>query len=252
MKKIAVLIFSLLMIVLMLSGCGGKADSPDETTTASSANTAEVVEDMPTILNTAEYTLYQNIFYNDMKSDYNGKEAVKEGTFATITDAFNNTTRYYVWGYNDQTKCCDWQWEIKIDDTSDLPKNGCLVQVKGTYEENEAALDKFWIINPEITVEKAFDGRDCDIDMQAMDNTLERVQCANIVNKKESFEGKTVKCYGRILNETTLQDPYNDNSWTIEIAGDFEVPAFGTLVEVSGVIQDGKLVNCEVSESSNY
>ncbi len=251
MKKYIAIILSVLMITAVLSGCGGKADSSDKTTNPA-ANSAEVVEAMPTVLNTAEYTLYQNIFYNDMKSDYSGKEAVKEGTFATVTDAYNNTTRYYVWGYNDQTKCCDWQWELKIDDVSDLPTNGSLIKVTGIYEENEAALDNFWIINPEITVEKAFAGRDCDIDMQAMDNTLERVQCANIVNKKEAFEGKTVKCYGRILNETTLQDPYYDNSWTIEIAGDYEVPAFGTMVEINAVIQDGKLTPCELTESTNY
>ena len=250
MKRYITVLLSVLLITTVLSGCGGKATSSDKT--GSATNNGNVVDVMPTVLNTAEYTLYQNIFYNDMKSEYTGKESVKEGTFATLTDAYNNTTRYYVWGYNDQTKCCDWHWELKIDDTSNLPTNGSQIKVTGVYEENEAALDKFWIVNPEITVVKEFTGRDCDIDMQSMDNTLERVQCANIVNNKEAFEDKTVKCYGRILNETTLQDPYYDNSWTINISGDFDPLAFGTTVEVEGIVKNGKLTNCSLSETAKY
>ena len=177
---------------------------------------------------------------------------MKEGTFATLFDAYNNVTRNYVWGYNDQTKCCDWQWELKVDDESDLPKNGSLITVSGTYEENESALDKFWIIHPTITVKKAFAGREFDIDMQSMDNTLERVQTSNIVRKAEAFEGKTVCGYGRILNATTLQDPYYDNSWTIGITGDFDVPAFGTLVLVSGTVYNGGITNCKILSNTQY
>lgn len=251
MKKGILIVLCMLTAIAMLSGCGAKTDNPSvpDESAAAAAGTAGV---MPTVVNTAEYTLYRNIFANDMKADYAGKDTVKEGTFATLYDAFNEVTRYYVWGYNDQTKCCDWQWELKIDDESNLPSNGSLVKVSGAYEENDAALDKFWIIHPQITVKQAFAAKDFDIDMQSMDNTLERVQTANIVRLKESFEGKTVCGYGRILNENTLQDPYYDNSWTIRIAGDYETPAFGTMVLVSGTIQDGGISDCEIAPNTQY
>ncbi len=116
----------------------------------------------------------------------------------------------------------------------------------------EDALDKFWIINPKITVKTAYKGADCDINMLTMDNTLERVQAQNIVYQKEAFEGKSVCAYGRILNDTTLEDPYYDNSWTVSISGDFELPAFGTLVIVTGTVKDGGIADCAISENTQY
>lgn len=251
MKKWLVVLCTVLMTAVLLQGCGGSTADPG-TPSQQEKTVASTGDGMPTVVNTAEYTLYQNIFFNEMKADYNGTDAVKEGTFATIYDAFNDVTRYYVWGYNDQTKCCDWQWELKLDDTTDLPTNGSLVKVTGVYEENEDALDGFWIIHPQIIVQTAFAGRNFDIDMQAMDDTLERVQSINITSKKEAFEGKTVCGYGRIQNENTIKDPYYDNSWTIGISGDFELPAFGTLVLVSGTIRDGSIADCVIAPNTQY
>jgi hypothetical protein len=251
MKKVLSGLFAVLMLAGVLSGCG--RDAGDATTAgASSAVDTEAAGEMPTVVNTAEYTLYQNVFFNKTQSEYVGKEAVKEGTFTTLIDAFSNVTRYYVWGYNDRTKCCDWQWELKIDDASDLPENGSLIRVKGVYEENEDALDDFWIIDPEITVKQVFPGRDFDIDMQSMDDTLERVQLANIVRNPETFEGKTVCGYGRILNANKLEDPYYDNSWQIDISGDYEVPAFGTLVLISGTVRGGAVADCTIEPNTQY
>lgn len=252
MKKRILVLCSVLLIAALLHGCGADTAAPPDGSQEPATQAGTDASEMPIVVNTAEYTLYQNIFYNKMLSDYSGKEAVKEGTFATLFDAYNDMTRYYVWGYNDQTKCCDWQWELKIDDTSDLPKNGSLVKVSGTYEENDAALDKLWIVDPQITVKQAFPGRDFDIDMQSMDDTLERVQTANIVNRKEAFEGKTVCGYGRIQDENSLKDPYYDNSWSIDISGEYELPAFGTLVLISGTIRDGSIVECSISPNTQY
>ena len=268
MKKVLSIILCVLLSAALFAGCSGAKDdtkSADDTTTAAAdtnvpttkaaANTADpnAKGDMPTVLNTTEYMLYQNIFYNKQTADYAGQEAKKEGTFTTIQDEFNGTTRYYVWGYNDNTKCCDWQWELKIDDTSKLPSNGSLIEVTGTYEENDKALDGFWIINPEITVKQEYKAdKKYDLEMLTMDNTLERVQFINVIQKKEAFEGKTVCCYGRVLDDKTLQDAYYDNSWTIEFSGDFELPAFGTTVVVYGTVQNGTLVNCTLGENTQY
>lgn len=249
MKKRFFALLGVVLIAAMLAACGSTADAPEASQQQAENEVSDV---MPTVVNTAEYTLYRNIFFNDMQADYDGKETVKEGTFATIHDAFNDVTRYYVWGYNDQTKCCDWQWELKMDDVSDLPTNGSLVRVTGTYETNEDGLDDFWIIHPQITVKTPFVGRDYDIDMQAMSDTLERVQTINISNRKDVFEGKTVCGYGRVQNENTLKDPYYDNSWTVAISGEYEVPAFGTMVLVSGTIRDGVIADCEIASNTQY
>ena len=249
MKKLFPILLSVLLMTALLSGCG---EQTGDTSAAPKAAGNVVEGEMPALVNSSEYVLYQNIFRNDGKADFAGKETDKRGTFATLHDAFHEVTRYYVWGYNDQTKCCDWQWELKIDDDSDLPTNGSLISVHGVYEENEDALDKFWIIDPQITVEKAFDPRDFDIDMQSMDGTLERVQSINIATKTDAFEGQTVCAYGRILNEKTLQDPYYDGSWTIDISGDYEVPAFGTLVLVTGTVRNGGIADCVLSPNTQY
>ena len=257
MKKVLSILLCLAISATLFAGCSGSKDAgnkADESTTAAGTSDTSTDGTIPTVLNTTEYMLYQNIFYNKQTADYAGQEAKKEGTFTTIQDEFNGTTRYYVWGYNDNTKCCDWQWELKIDDTSNLPSNGSLVEVTGVYEENEDALDGFWIINPQITVKTAYKSADeYDLDMLTMDNTLERVQLMNIINKKESFEGKTVCCYGRVLDDKTLQDSYYDGSWTIEFSGDnLELPAFGTIVLMYGTVKDGKLTQCTIADNTQY
>ena len=246
MKRIIAIMLCFVLLAAAFCGCS----KSEEGETTKKAKTASAT--MQTVLNTAEYTLYQNIFYNETMADYDGKPASKEGVFTVITDAYSNVKRYYVWGYNDQTKCCDWQWELKIEDASSLPPVGSHITVEGTYEVNEEGLDGFWIINPKITVKSEYRGKDADIDMQTMSNTLERVQVANIINFPEQFEGKSVCGYGRILDENTLEDAYYDGSWTIPISGDYQLPAFGTLVLVEGVVENGEIAQCVISDNTIY
>lgn len=61
-------------------------------------------------------------------------------------------TRYYVWGYNDNTKCCDWQWEIVPESTDNLPPVGSTVNASGIFAQNDNALDGYWIENVKIEV----------------------------------------------------------------------------------------------------
>ena len=262
MKKLVALVMTIILC-FTLASCSGGNEQPDAaevsklleqggTTASDSDSDDEPMAEMKTSIDTMEYTLYQNVFYNDQKSEFAGSPAEKEGTFTTLYDAYNDTTRYYVWGYKDNTHCCDWQWELKIEDTSSLPANGSYIKVSGTYGEDENALDKFWIESPEISVETEYTGKQYDINMLTMSNTLERVQAANINGKAESFEGKTVGLYARMQSEESVTDPYYDNSWSMHISGDYEVEAFGTLVIITGTVENGVVSNAQISPNTQF
>lgn len=244
MKKITALLLSALLLLTFCACSGG--NTPSEPVVSDDEGA------MPTVINTDEYLLYQNIFYNEKGKDFEGKDVTKTGTFATLYDKFYDVTRYYVWGYNDQTKCCDWQWELKVDDDKNLPSNGSLVEVKGVFKGDDAALDGYWITSPEITVKKAYKGPECDVDMTAMSGTLERVQISNIQNFKEKFEGQVVSAYGRVASPATIQHPYYDGSWQQDISTKDEMPAIGTEVIVYGRVVDGLFSDCTVTATTQY
>lgn len=221
----------LLAAAILCTACAG-----ENQTGAPAAN------EVPVVLSQIEYTLYQNIFMNQTGSQYEGKEFTKQGVFGKIYDAFSSRTRYYVWGYLDNTRCCDWQWEIKVDDPRNLPASGSLVTVKGTFAASDDALDGYWLTGPEITAHSQYASPvKAELDMYTLSDTLERVQMLNILYKPETFEGKTFSAYGRVLSSTTLQDPYYDGSWQIPFTTKETIPAFGTTVLLSGTVTGGAL-----------
>ncbi len=264
MKKITVILLSVLLLFCFAS-CG--SESGTDTQTDSSQTTKKldylsVTESgsdvqtqegaFPCVTDAMEYTLYQNIFYNDEGKNYEGETMSKTGTFATLYDEFNKVNRYYVWGYYDMTKCCDWQWEIKIEDLSKLPKNGSLVEMTGVFEKSEDALDGYWFTKPSITVKTAYKSIDCDVDMSVMSATLERVQIINLQNFKETFEGKKVAAYGRVVSGNTIQHPYYDGAWQQDMTPVTKVPNVDTEVLVVGTYKNGVITNAEVSEAECY
>lgn len=272
MKKILAIILSLALL-FTLFGCSAKQENgEDNSTTAASGNTEYTTQaaaykssgkssgtSFETVLDTNEYAMYYNIFYNDQGGDYDGKPVFKKGTFATLYDEYNEIVRYYVWGYNDQTKCCDWQWELKYDDVKDVPSNGSLVEVTGTFASDENALDGYWITEPKITVKSAYKGADVDIDMSTMSATLERVQAFYIINKYPNLEGKTVRMYGRVMDDKTIQHPYyNETDFKVEIETEDEMPAIGMMVMVQGTVfyddssDYGKIINASVKLTEDY
>lgn len=254
MKKIICVLLSLLLAATLCACGSSNTDSDSNNSEAKTeANTeAKGTTDMQTVLDPAEYVLYQNIFYNDMGSDYDGKNVVKEGTFTTLIDKYNNKTRYYVWGYNDQTKCCDYQWEINITDAENIPSNGSLVEVSGTFASSSDSLDGYWIENSEISVKSEYQGSDCDIDMTAMDGTLERVQLINMQNHANEFENKTVRIYGRVESADSVQHPYYDGAFSQKIESNDAMPAIGTVVIVEGIYSNGIITNATVKESNRF
>ena len=250
MKKMISLLLSMLLLCSLCacSGKGGTAESP----AASGKTETKEASELPTILNQTEYVLYVNIFQNDQGKDYLGQKITKEGTFATVQDAFSDKLRYYVWGYNDATKCCDWQWEFVPAAGQTLPSNGSFVKMTGTFASSDGALDGYWFENATLEVETTYKGSDCDVDMTCMGGTLERVQLLNMQYKPEYFEGKTACAYGRIQMPGIFQDPYYDGSWTQSFATKDDIPSVGTMAVISGTFRSGTFKDCTVRESDVY
>ena len=252
MKKLLALLLAALLL-LSLAACSetGKTgntgdDEPDVPIEPRTAST------MPTVLNQTEYVLYQNIFFNNEADSYVGKTVTKEGTYTRLYDAFSQKYRYYVWGYMDATKCCDWQWEFVPADPETLPPIGSLVKMTGTLARDAAALDKLWFVDTTVEVETTFSPKACEVDMTTMDSTLERVQLLNMQYKPDAFAGKTLRIYGRVLNPTTIQHPYYDNAWTQDFSTDAEVPAIGTMVILTGTWQGNTIQAGRVEGTSDY
>ena len=233
-KKRIALLFLLLAAAMLCAACAGK---PSEATT-----TGEV----PVVLSQAEYMLYQNVFYNDYGPELEGKETSKQGVFATLHDAFNDRDRYYVWGYLDNTKCCDWQWEIVPKAGAALPPNGSLVSVKGIFAASQEALDGYWIQDAALETVTRYTGDAVELNMCTMSCTLERVQMYNILYLPDAFEGKAFSAYGRIASLTELQDPYYNGSWQIPFTAKDAAPSIGTSVVLRGRVASGTLSDCAV------
>ncbi len=245
MKKINKIVFPvlLLMTVLLCSACS----SGSGTDTANAGK--KTVTEVPVLLNQAEYLLYQNIFYNNYGPQYENTSVTKTGVFAVIQDAWAGKPRYYVWGYLDNTQCCDWQWEIVPKDEKSLPPTGSLITVTGTFAKDEQALDGYWIKDADVATETEYAGATAELNMLAMSGTLERVQILNILYNPDTFEGKSFTAYGRIAGTNLLQDPYYDGSWQIPFASaaDTSSLAIGTNVLLTGKAASGTLGDCAVT-----
>lgn len=250
MKKIISALICLLIIFTFV-GCSKTEDinpQPDASAESVSATEPQTIE---MILTPAEYVLYQNIFFNEQAEDYVNKEVTKHGIFTILYDEYSSMTRYYVWGYNDYTKCCDWQWEIVPNNIDNLPNAGSTINVSGIFKGNEKALDGYWIENAVIDVTSEFKDSGFDIDTTTMGGTLERVQVANMQAHPDKFEGKTVTVYGRIEGPATVQHPYY-NCFSQEFISNAAVQAIGTKVVVSGKYSNGVITDASVNISDNF
>ena len=218
MKKIISLI-TLLAVAFGLASCSSGGGSESK---------------IARILDPLEYTLYTNIFYNGDGDKYTGKKYSKEGIFAEIQDNFNSTKRYYVWGYSDETLCCDWQWEFTPAEGQTLPPIGSRIKIEGTFIRDIDALDGYWIKDASlktITEYKAANGK---FDTTTMSPTLTRVQLINMRNFADKHEGDIITIYGRVDSDNKLQHPYYNGDWSIPLEYDKKLPAIGTYVTVTG------------------
>lgn len=199
------------------------------------------------VLNSMEYSIYTNVFSGSGANSYINKSYEAEGVFTVLHDSYNERDRYYVWGYADNTLCCDWQWEFVPQSTDNLPPIGSLVKVKGIFSKSNHALDGYWLENASVktlsSYKKAIDG----YDMTTMSPTLARVQLINMLSHADEYNGKAVKLYGRVASGQQMQHPYYNGAWTIPIEYEEPLPAIGTYVTVTGIFSgtsaaDGKII----------
>ena len=245
MKKLIAILLTL-TLVLTLAACGGKTNTDDNAgadatgtdataddssgdassgdnvaTTAPTAQGAalgiELNTGMKEKIDQLEYTVYYDIFYNKNGAMYENQKYTKDGVFAILKDAFKGTDRYYVWGYADNTKCCDYQWEFVMPEGAEIPEPGSYVKMTGTLTYDEAALDKYWFTDATLTVEEPFAHAGYDFDMTTDSPTLTRVQIINMQTFADQFDGKTLRVFGRALSLKSLQHPYYDNSWSMDL-----------------------------------
>ena len=248
--KLKKLVLVCLALCLCLCGvaCNGGGDVDLEPTET------QFSDALARVIDADEYIEYQNMFYQQSAPNYVGQEYVKEGVFCTIYDEYyqGGKARYYVWGYYDGTLCCDWQWELDIQDTSELPANGSLVQVKGTFTQNDSALDKYWLTDVEWTVKTVYTGEQYNIGGDVMNSTLGRVQMLNLQYAPAKFEGQSIAIYGRVASPSSIQHPYYDGSWTQSVITESEMPAIGTMVLVVGTVRSGAISNATVTVTNQY
>ena len=176
MKKLISLILALTLFV-SLAACSN--NNNEETTSPSDESNTNPVADailsdgelktgMKEKFDQMEYAAYIDLFYNKNGDSYEGKTFKKDGTFAVLQDAYGDVTRYYVWGYADNTKCCDYQWEIVMPEGTEIPEPGSYVKVKGTMEKNDEALDGYRLTDITLTVEEEFKNAGFGIDFTTM------------------------------------------------------------------------------------
>lgn len=240
-KLISIIVVCFMLLFLTACGDSGSADSTSHT--SSTVGTGKVEK----LLDPMEYTIYMNIFQSEQGSDYIDKNYTKEGIFTTLKDSFNSTVRYYVWGYSDETLCCDWQWEFVPENPDELPPIGSHVKVTGTFVKNDSALDGYWLENANVESVSEFDGVYGDNDTTTMSPTLTRVQIINMTNYATEYNGQSVKVYGRVASGNKLQHPYYDDAWDIPLEYSETLPSIGTYVTViakfSGTgVDDSKLI----------
>lgn len=261
MKKITAALLCL-SLVFCFAACskGGNAESSENQDTTKKIDSLDLTENeskaeapsapkglVPVTFDEEIGEAYKNVVIGGNYEGHEDEKITCKGTFTTIEYSFDNTTRYYVWGYSDNSLTDCWQWELKVTDPSSLPKNGTLVNLTGTIEKSDSALDKIWLKDYSITEEQKYSGEACNIDMATMSPTLIRVQVSSIFSDKSAFEGKSVSIAGRIISKNLIGHPTDDNGWQMHFHTDGKVPKAGTKdVIVVGVLHEGTIDEAKV------
>lgn len=246
MKKLTALLL-VLALFFSFAACSDSPDaqpvdgslSSDEYSTNATASGASLSIELNTGMkekfDKLEYAAYYNLFYNQDLADVD-KKLDKDGVFTKIYDAYNQTERYYVWGYLDNTKCCSYQWEFVMPEGTDIPEPGSYVKMSGKLTQDSAALDGYWFTDVTLEVTDKFENAGFDFDMTTLSRDLTRVQVLNMLQfpTDEHFNNKTLRVFGRALTTNSIQDPYYDNCWSMDFTYDGDAPAIGSDIFLQG------------------
>lgn len=217
-------LISLLLIIFTLTSLAACSDKNGASATR-----------MAKVINSMEYSLYLNV-HGELGDRYADITYEKTGVFAILYDEYNSTVRYYVWGYSDETLCCDWQWEFVPADPSELPPIGSYVTVKGKLVRDSDALDNFRMENATVKTITEYTAANGKYDTTTMSPTLAMVQLQNFMGYANVFRGEEITVYGRIGTDSTVKHPYYDGAWSIAINYDKTLPAIGKYVTVTGTL----------------
>ena len=201
------------------------------------------------VIDASQYALYLNVYGTD-GAKYAGLEHEAEGIFAVVYDNYNNRDRYYVWGYSDNTLCCDWQWEFTPKDPASLPEIGSRIKVKGTLSKSSVALDGMWMFEAEVKTVSSFGGADGKYDTTTMSPTLTRVQLQNFFGHPAKHNGDEIVVYGRVASGNMLQHPYYDGDWMIPLEYDGKLPSIGKYVTVKGTFRGDSISEARIVVTS--
>ena len=137
MKKL-ILIISALVLVAVLTACGGKTVATGTTETAAKA-AQNIDVDLTQMSSTMIYSEVQNMMLKP--ADYVGKTVRMQGAFS-VSEIGEN--RYFACIIKDATACCaqgiEFQWAGDHSYPADYPKNGSDITVTGeftTYNEGQ-------------------------------------------------------------------------------------------------------------------
>ena len=231
-------LISLLLIIFTLTSLAACSDKNGASATR-----------MAKVINSMEYSLYLNV-HGELGDRYSDITYEKTGVFSILYDEYNSTVRYYVWGYSDETLCCDWQWEFVPADPSELPPIGSYVTVKGKLVRDSDALDNFRMENATVKTITEYTAAKGKYDTTTMSSTLATVQLQNFMGYANVFRGEEITVYGRVGSGNILKHPYYDNSWEIDLEYEKKLPAIGEYVTVTGLFDGDGYHNAKINVTS--
>lgn len=227
----------------------GKEVSPDT-----------VLESIPLVVSEEDWQVYSNVYRSGDISKLNYE--IKEGTgiFTTIKNNKTGKNSYYVWGYSDEDRTHDWQWELDLENyNGQIPSNGSLIHYSGTFVSSELANDYYWLTNVYLDVKRELVLKTkYDYDTRTMSPTLSYFQLCHVLGYIGQTEGQPICIYGRVssLNmdgiHTSVQHPYIDDFWNITIDTQINVPKIGSTIVIKGTVGADMMIHNATVKPSSY
>ena len=244
MRKIWITLMAILLLCLSLCSCTyeGLIESED----------VQLSDTVPLVINEDEYIVYGNVYQQHSGYMYEGQRQTKTGILCTVYDHHADKARYFVWGYCDDKLNRDWQWELKVKDPQQLPPDGSLIEVTGTFQKSTKAFSEYWLTQTSWTVKMQYTGEQYDLNMACMNTTLAATQMEQLHHEPSYFEGKTLSLIGKVDSADTIRHPHSEEMWHQTVQTTTELSPVGAGVLVTGVWRNGVVTEAVVTPSWLY